>query len=143
MRALLDANILITYITERDDSYANECKELVKLCAGGAVEGYMAFHALSIIWYVISRAKDRDTARAWLDNLCQVLLVASASHDQVQDAIANKDFKDFEDCLVDQCARNVAADYIITANIRDFSSSSTAVITPTEFLSLAKASENV
>ena len=31
-----------------------------------------------------------------------------------------ENFKDFEDCLQDRCAENVAENYIITRNKKDF-----------------------
>ena len=40
--------------------------------------------------------------------------------------------KDFEDCLVDQCAQSIEADYIVSGNIKDFSASEVKALTPYE-----------
>lgn len=61
-------------------------------------------------------------------------MVASASHDEVLEAIDNQGFTDFEDCLQDKCAKDVGADYIITCNIKDYSNSEVEAITPNEFV---------
>lgn len=63
-----------------------------------------------------------------------VLKVTGASHEKVCSAIDNNDFSDFEDCLQDECAKEVSADYIITRNINDFRNSKVKAITPRQFL---------
>ena len=51
-------------------------------------------------------------------------------------ALDNANFKDFEDCLQDECAAAVHADYIITRNAKDFMYSRVKAVTPEEFLKL-------
>ena len=52
-------------------------------------------------------------------------------------AIEKEDFRDFEDALQDCCAAESGADYIVTANKRDFAGHSTVYpLTPKELLSL-------
>lgn len=50
--------------------------------------------------------------------------------------ILRNDFPDFEDCLQDECAKNVNADYIITRNTNDFSTSDTPAISPVDFIKM-------
>ena len=45
-----------------------------------------------------------------------------------------EDFSDFEDCLQDECAKQVFADYIITRNTDDFLTSEIPAISPADFL---------
>lgn len=49
-------------------------------------------------------------------------------------ALDNEDFHDFEDCLQEECAVAVSADYITTRNIKDFSISRVPAISPDEFI---------
>ena len=69
-----------------------------------------------------------------LKNLCHVLQVTGASHDRVCDAISRGEFSDFEDCLQDECAQEVFADFIVTRNVDDFKHSRVKAITPEDFL---------
>lgn len=46
----------------------------------------------------------------------------------------NEDFSDFEDCLQEECAVAVSADYIVTRNPKDFVSSRVPAILPNDFL---------
>lgn len=44
----------------------------------------------------------------------------------------NRNFEDFEDCLQAECAEAFPADYIVTRNVKDFTYSTVACITPEE-----------
>lgn len=66
--------------------------------------------------------------------------VTGASHEKVCNAIERNDFPDFEDCLQDECAKEVSADYIVvTRNVEDFQHSQIKAITSQELLELIKA----
>lgn len=78
-----------------------------------------------------------EIRRETLKEICEILDVAYAGRELVMNAIDNKEFKDFEDNLQDCCAVNVGADYIITANIKDFiGHSKVSPIAPDEFIKL-------
>ena len=134
MVVLLDTNIILTYLTNREDKYRAECIEIMRLCAAREVKGYMAFHSLSIIWYLLRKQCPAAERRRLLKNVCGVLTVASASQSQIIAAIEKDTFTDFEDCLQDMCAVNAYVDYIITENIKDFESSITKALLPDMFL---------
>ena len=133
MVVLVDANILLNYITNREDKYLNESIEIVKLCALGKIEGYIAFHTLSTLWYVLRKKSDRER-RDDLKNICTIFSIASASKVEILDAIERDSFKDFEDCLQDKCAKEVGAEYIVTVNKKDFVNSEIEALNPAEFL---------
>lgn len=133
MRVLLDTNVLITAITGRADPYTEEVAVILQECAKGKLEGYIAFHSVSVIWYVLTKMLGGQETRDRLSALCEILQVISASHERVKQAIGNTDFKDFEDCLVDQCAQSIEADYIVSGNVKDFSASKVKALTPYEF----------
>lgn len=134
--SLIDTNVIINFITKRDDPYKNECLEIMKLCAENAFEGYIAFHSLSIIWYIIKKHESEENARAWLNNICDLLTVTGATQEQIKEAVNNLSFRDFEDCLQDECAIHINADYMITCNAKDFKNAKTQVVTPDLFLKL-------
>lgn len=133
MVVLLDTNVVLNYITGRNDSNAEASIKIMELCASETIEGYLSFHSVSIIWYVLRKLHD-DERRAWLKNVCELLTVTGASHEEVVAAIENEKFVDFEDCLQDKCAKEVHAEYIVTCNIADYAQSETPAITPTELI---------
>ncbi len=136
MKVLIDTNVALNYVLGRDDLYSKESESILKLCADGTLEGFIAFHSLSTIWYV-TRKLPENIRRQMLRQLCIILTVAAADQQSVLQAIDNDSFKDFEDNLQDCCAAYVQADYIITGNVKDFDGvSRVTAIDPNTFLAL-------
>lgn len=133
LAVLIDTNVLLNYITNREDKYLNESIRIIELCALGKLNGYIAFHTLSTLWYVLRKKSDKER-RDDLRDICTIFSVASASQAEIIDAIEKDSFVDFEDCLQDKCAKEVGADYIITVNEKDFADSEIEAINPCEFL---------
>ena len=50
--------------------------------------------------------------------------------------LENEDFSDFEDCLQMECAKSFEADYIVTRNVDDYSTSEIKAIMPKDYLDL-------
>ena len=133
MVVLIDTNILLNYITNREDEFLDSSIRIVEMCANGDLSGYIAFHTLSTLWYVLRKRTDKER-RQNLRDICQIFQVTSASQKEILDAIERDSFTDFEDCLQDKCAKEVGADYIITCNLKDFAQSEIPAITPKDFV---------
>ena len=109
----------------------------MRMCAEEKISGYIAFHSLSTIWYVTRKATEEER-RGYLKRICKILTISGADNESVIRAIENVNFKDFEDALQDCCADEADADYLITANAKDFSGHSIVrAIAPDEFITLA------
>ena len=137
MKILVDTNVIINYLTCREDKYSEESEQVMTMCAKEKIEGYVAFHSLSIIWYFSGREKKpEEIRREWLDRVCKVLTTASAGHEAIVEAVHNWEFRDFEDNLQDICAQSVGCDYIVTVNTKDYEHSRTKAVTPAELVQL-------
>lgn len=112
--------------------FYEDADKIFDFCSKDENEGYVAFHSLPNIWYVLRKKEDAER-RGMLKDICTLLTVVGASHESVVNAIDQADFKDFEDCLQDKCASEVNADYIITRNVKDFAAAGTKAITPADF----------
>lgn len=73
------------------------------------------FPYVSTLWYVLRKLEDRERRQS-LRAVCEIFSVASASQNEILEAIDNDRFADFENCLQDKCAKEVGADYIVTCN---------------------------
>ena len=136
MRVLIDTNVALTYVSGREDSFSNEVDAIMQKCAKEEIEGALAFHSLSTIWYQ-TRKLPEATRRDWIRQLCELLTISGADNKAVLGAVNDVNFKDFEDALQDCCATSFEADYTITANIKDFKGvSKIPALTPKEFLEL-------
>ena len=138
---LLDSNVLMDYLCKREPNYkfAN-C--LLKICKGNKVKGYIAFHTLPSIWYIL-RKPYKEYRRELLLRIAEFLTVVSVPHDEVVAALQNSIFHDFEDCLQEKCALAVNADYIVTENIKDFTTSAVPAVTLVDILKILYQMESV
>lgn len=136
MVILVDANVILDYVASREPFY-HEAYKIMEMCYSKKVEGYIAFHSVSIIWYILRKfVPDGAERRIWMRKILQMVQVTGASHDQVAKAVEMENFSDFEDCLQNKCAETVNAQYIVTNNVKDFKESTIPAITPLDFCDL-------
>lgn len=60
MVILVDTNILLNYLTNRQDEYLEQSIQIVEMCARGVFCGYVAFHTLSTLWYVLRKRSPKE-----------------------------------------------------------------------------------
>lgn len=139
MVVLVDTNVIIDYLVTREPFY-KASSEIVAKCARKELSGYIAFHSIPNLWYILRKVPE-DKRREWIIDVCSFLRVTGASHVEVVRAIKMSDFRDFEDCLQDRCASSVGAEYIITRNTSDFANSEVQAILPEDFLKILDGKE--
>lgn len=137
MVVLVDTNVIIDFLITREPFYEASAG-IISKCANRELEGCIAFHSVSNLWYILRKVPE-DKRREWMADICIFLKVVGASHEEVLDAIKMGEFKDFEDCLQDKCAKSVFADYIITRNTSDFLKSDVKAVLPENLLKLLEA----
>ncbi len=134
MKVLVDTNVIFTYLTRRCDKYSTEVDVIVQMCIDKQLEGFAAFHSLSTIWYLMRHSSLEERLNS-IKLVCTIFKIAHSDNDSIMRALQNTGFSDFEDNLQDCCAQDVNADYIVTANVRDYEGhSSVPAVTPAEFL---------
>lgn len=134
MVVLIDTNIILDFLLTREPAY-KAAFDIILKCANKEIKGYIAFHSISILWYILRKVPE-EKRRNYLIDICSLLQVTATSHNEIIKAINMIEFKDFEDCLQDRCAKNVSADYIITRNTLDFTYSEVPAILPEDFLKI-------
>ena len=135
MRVLVDTNVIIDALAGREPYYSNADK-IIKLCADKRITGYMAAHTIPDIFYILRKDWTENERRELLLSLCDILFIEKVDSGKIISALKNNKFRDMEDCLQDECAMSVSADYIITRNIKDFCYSGIPAILPEDFLNL-------
>ncbi len=132
---LISTNVLFKYLSDLVDPFLEESKEIIRLCAQGEVDGYIAFHTVSTLWYVLRKWSLKDR-RAGLEKICSLFSIVAASKKQIIEAIKNDAFDDFENCLQDEFAKEAGADYIVTCNVKDYENSFVPALSPRDALKL-------
>ena len=134
MVILIDTNVIIDFLITREPFFKSSSK-IIEKCAAGELKGYIAFHSVPNLWYILRKISE-EKRREWLIDICSFLKIVGVTHDEVLKAIKTVDFKDFEDCLQDRCANSIDADYNITRNVADFNNSEIPAILPEDFCQL-------
>lgn len=134
-RILIDTNILLDYILMREP-FCDDAEKIVSACADGNVEGYVAAHSVSNMFFILRKDYNAKERREILINLCSIFEIVGIDKVKLLAGLQNDDFEDFEDCLQMECAKSCGAEYIVTRNIDDYKTSQIKAILPEEFLGL-------
>ena len=134
MVLLIDINTILDYLLRREPFYV-PAKKVMELCSKGSIDGHIALHTVTTIWYLL-RKTPAEQRRAALRSICELLTVVGTSHEEVAKAIDDSNFKDFEDCIQSKCAKAANADYIVTRNADDYKFSEIPAVSPEDILKL-------
>lgn len=135
MKVLIDTNIMIDALTNRDGRSGFSAM-VIDLCAKQVIDGYVALHSISNMYYILRKQYSDAERRTILKRYNEILKVAEVGNDVVDTAINNTAISDYEDALQYTCAETVGADYIVTRNIKDYGKAEIRAISPEELLKL-------
>lgn len=135
MKVLIDTNIMIDVLTNRDGR-SGFSATVIDLCAKQVIDGYVALHSISNMYYILRKQYSDAERRTILKRYNEILKVAEVGNDVVDTAINNTAISDYEDALQYTCAETVGADYIVTRNIKDYGKAEIRAISPEELLKL-------
>lgn len=139
MKVLIDTNILLDVILLREPHF--ELSKRVLQCCQSIVDGYIAVHTFSNMFYVLHETEDFsiEDCRNTFNKLLYVFDVASLDKSDVIAAINNESFDDLEDSMQHQSSIACKLDYIVTRNVDDFEKATVPAVTPEKFLKLVHA----
>lgn len=135
MKVLIDTNIMIDALTNRDGR-SGFSATVIDLCAKQVIDGYVALHSISNMYYILRKQYSDAERRTILKRYNEILKVVEVGNDVVDTAINNTVISDYEDALQYACAETVGADYIVTRNIKDYGKAEIRAISPEELLKL-------
>jgi hypothetical protein len=131
-RVLLDLNIILDVLQHRLPFYDSSAR-LLALVETGQVEGFLAAHSVTTLYYLISKSDSPSAARVTLTSLMQFLKIAAVDQNTIEQAL-NLPYKDFEDAVQMITALQIKADYLVTRNPKDYQPAPVSVIQPVVFL---------
>jgi hypothetical protein len=136
LRVMFDLNIILDVLQERKDFYPFSA-HLLACAETGAIQGWLAAHSVTTLFYLISKDKSPEQARVTLTSLLQFLQIAPVSQETIEQAL-NLPYRDFEDAVQMIAALQIHADYLLTRNVRDFQPAPMEVVQPVELLAVLK-----
>lgn len=132
MRLLIDANILLDVLQEREPHVHNSSL-IWKMCEIGSAEGYVSSLTIANLIYVMRKELTPEKIEEILRLLKLIFHLTDLTVSDLTRA-AEMQWNDFEDAVQNTIAERIHADCIITRNVRDFSRSHIIALTPMEYL---------
>ena len=133
MVLLIDTNLIIDYIAEREQ-FKSAADKVFDTIFEDKAKGCLAAHSVTNMWYILRKVMSAEKRRDLFLALLGSFDVISLDKEKLISALKRKNFTDFEDCLQDECALSVHADYIVTRNKKDFAWSKVTALSPEEVL---------
>ncbi|WP_172185996.1 PIN domain-containing protein [Microcoleus asticus] len=132
MKILLDTNIILDIALERQPFFG-ESEQVLSLVEQGEVEGYISASTFSDLYYIIRKAKGRDSTLEFLRYIATFCQVATVDNSVISMALTCN-FKDFEDAIQYSSAVINLIDAIVTRNPRDFPVTIPRIVTPNQLI---------
>ena len=137
MRILFDTNVIMDFIVKRGD-FSDHAQRAITICIEKELDCCIAAHTIPNLHYILRKQLSNKDRQDILLEICNMFTVIGIDAKKLISALQNNNFTDFEDCLQTECAKDFAADYIVTRNTKDFLFSDVPVIEPIEFIRLVR-----
>ena len=134
LKVLIDLNVILDVLQRREPFYDMSARVLAATERGG-LEGCVAAHSLTTLFYLLSRYQSAEQARVALTDLLTFLSVAAVNHVVIEQAL-NLPYPDFEDAVQMMAAVRSGVQYLVTRNVRDYGMGLLPVLQPAELLAL-------
>ena len=132
MRALVDTNIVMDVLLARRP-FVDSASRVFSLVEQSKIEASLCATTVTTVDYLLTQSLSRDEARQALRGLLKLFEIAPVNRSVIDKALRSK-IEDFEDAILEQAARLVGAEAIITRNTKDFHRSSINALDPAELL---------
>jgi hypothetical protein len=129
---LIDLNILLDVLQKCEPFYASSAG-LLAAVETGRIQGFIAAHSLTTLFYLVQKDKSSAEARATITNLLQFIKIAPVDQNTIEQALT-LDYRDFEDAVQMISAVQCKADCLITRNVKDHQPALLPVMLPVDFI---------
>jgi predicted nucleic acid-binding protein len=130
MRVLIDTNIVLDFLQEREPFVENAAR-LFERIDTGEIEGFIAATTITNIYYIIRRVAGAVVAQNAITQVLADLNICTVDRDVLEQALT-LNFQDFEDAVQYACAVVNHIDAIVTRDASGFVSAEIPVVLPEE-----------
>lgn len=130
MRVLIDTNVVLDFLQEREPFVDDAAKIFAKIDAG-ELEGFISAITITNIYYIIRKVSGKIAAQDALAQIMTDLHICAVDRGILEQAIA-LNFQDFEDAVQCACAIANEVDAIVTRDTSGFVNAEILVIAPGE-----------
>lgn len=134
MRVLIDTNVVLDFLQEREPFVENAARLFERIDAG-EIEGFIAATTITNIYYIVRRAAGRAVAQDAITQVLSDLNICTVDLEVLEQALA-LNFEDFEDAVQYACAVVYSADAIVTRDAAGFVNAEIPVVLPEDIESI-------
>lgn len=132
MRVLLDTNVVLDFLLDRDP-FSNSAAALWKASQEGKVEAYISVITPVNVFYIAKKLKGVTAARQSVLSLLAACRVCAPSHEAMLSALCLP-LKDYEDAVQVVSAQIEQLDALVTRDPNDFTGITLLVLSPAALL---------
>ena len=134
MKILFDTNIILDVLLNRD-SFVDLSANLVSSVENKAIEGYLCATTITTLDYLISKSRNRETARIEIQKLLALFQIADVNSTVLSMSI-NSSFTDFEDAVQYFSGKCNKVNGLVTRNTKNYKQAKLPIYTPDELWSI-------
>lgn len=135
-RILIDLNVVVDALNRREPFFEASAAVLAA-AESGRIEGWLAAHSVTTLFYLIARSTSPAAARVHLTRLEQFLKIAAVDGRTIEQALALP-YKDFEDAVQMMAAVHAGVEYVVTSDLSGFKAGPLPVLSPPELLAMLR-----
>lgn len=128
MRVLIDTNVVLDFLQEREPFVENAARLFERVDAG-EIEGFIAATTVTNIYYIIRRVAGKVVAQDAITQVLSDLNICAVDLAVLEQALA-LNFEDFEDAVQYACAVVYGVDTIVTRDASGFINAEIPVVMP-------------
>ena len=134
MRILIDTNVILDFLQEREPFVENASKLFERIDAG-EIEGFIVATTITNIYYIVRRAAGRVVARDAIMQVLSDLNICAVNLEILEQALA----LNFEDAVQYACAVVHSVDVIVTRDASGFVNAEIPIVLPEEIYTINSA----
>jgi predicted nucleic acid-binding protein len=139
MNVLIDTNVVLNILLEQPDFYTGS-KKIFTLAEMSYITGFVSASAITDIFYVSQKWIGKAASRKSMKHILHVFHPATVTDNNIYDAL-DLEWDDFEDSVQYVVGTSLHVDYIVTRNIKDYSSGYIPAVTPEHFMQIITEKE--
>jgi predicted nucleic acid-binding protein len=134
MTVLIDSNVALDVLLNNAGLIAGS-RALVDLADEKRFTGYISASAVTDIFYISQKKLGKKAAKEAIKQLLHIYYPATVTDTDIYKAL-DLTWDDFEDSVQFTVGEGLRADYIVTRNTQDFTSSHIPAVTPEQFIQI-------
>ena len=130
MKILFDTNVILDVLLDREP-FSDIATKLVSKVEKNEIIGYLGATTVTTIYYLAAKVAGKKKADLEISKLLSIFQIAPVNKSVLTEAIKTK-FKDFEDAVLHEAAKQVEIQGIVTRDPKDFKNATLSIYSPEE-----------